>query len=283
VKWVNACRSNGSALVSIGGSSLKVWDPNGWICVQTVNIQAKPDNTPPHGLPPGMFYDPHSMNLQPLDTASDLTMQAASLQPIASSFYAPEPKPTNVASISETVPELEGVGSSDSTFPPLLHTDSLQELPSAVMEDMVTQMPSLALSVPKSLWAVESRELSSTEAGFVSSMEDTGVPLKIRGLPPHFPHHPGTHSTAEQALQSTKRVKIPSDTLGVLEYEPVDTVMARPRKMPITDNDFRVALPIEVRGALHVPSHRRGLSFAVLLIDLRGIPVCTRPLLSLGS
>lgn len=246
MKWISACRSNGSALVSIGGSSLKVWDPNGWICVQTVNIQAKPDDTPPHGLPPGMFYDPHSMNMQPilpLDTASDVTMQAASIQPVASSFYAPDPKPTDAATASEALLIAEA--------PPLLHTDSLQELPSAVMEDMVAQMPSLALSVPKSLWAAESRELEPqvnvTESSVLTS-DEAGMKLKLRGLPPHFPHRPGTHSTAQDALQSTKRANVPSDALGILSYEPIDTVMARPRKLPITDSDFRIALPIEVRG-----------------------------------
>ena len=257
VQWIGACRNNGSALVSIGGSSLKVWDSAGWICVQTVDIRAKPDDVLPRGLPPGAKLDFQ----QDIAQASGMTMAAASMRPVASSFFselkgggsteAQDAKDLRAANAISDAALIEGA-------------TSMHELPSTIMEDLGT-MPSMALSVPKSMWGVGTE--STTElpgphavgtgsAEFdASTLDDSyaGSPSRkavtVRGIPPHFPHRTKAHGDAKAAMDATRSSPVKRDVPGLLSFEDVDTVLTRPRNVPITDNDFRVALVIEVRGA----------------------------------
>ena len=237
VKWVSAARTLGTALVSIGGSTLKVWDASRWMCVRTVDISAQPDDVPPRGLPPGMTV-PATPHVPPVSTLSRATLMAASMQAIPSSMYGDSKHDPRV---------LAGSGKD------LIQQDSLAELPSSVMDDLA--MPSLSFSASKSLIDKDMDTRVLPEG--VHDTHDASGAARVRGIPPHFPRRAGTHADPMSALKTiTAHDSAHGDgTTGVLAFEGIATVQPRPTIVPITDNAFRVALVIEVRGEHQLEGH----------------------------
>lgn len=201
------------------------------MCVRTVDISAQPDDVAPRGLPPGMTV-PATPHVPPVSTLSRATLMAASMQAMPSSMYGD----------SKQDPRVAGKG--------LIPQDSLAELPSSVMDDLA--VPSLSLSASRYLNDKEVDASALPEGTF-----DAPSPARVRGIPPHFPRRAGTHADPMSALKTiTAHDTTQGDsTVGVLAFEGIATVQPRPTIVPITDNAFRVALVIEVRGEHQLEGH----------------------------
>lgn len=276
VVWLGTARTHGRLLLSVGGTTMKVWDHFRWMCVHTIDITAVSDTVPPRGLPPGMVVPTQSIVAR--SVGEGMTMVNASVQLVTSSMYAEgsdrhppgshEPKGAAATQLG-----LKPAGPGRVPVPTVTVAaavapgESVHELPSTIMEDL-GGMPSLALSVNKSMWGTESTDgepprvttpgdKAPQAVGGVStsrSVTSPDSPARMRGVPPRFPHPAGTHTDAASAVNDSKRRTLGviggagDMPVGVLTYESMELVQPRPKIAPITDSDFRTAMVVEVRG-----------------------------------